>query len=372
MTRRIKSRRDSAALRTSVAFAAALAFVPAARAQSAVTLYGIVDAGVGYVSNIGGKQQYLQSTSVMQADRLGFRGTENLGGGTSAIFVLENGFSTSTGALGQGGKLFGRQAYVGLKDNRYGTLTMGNQYDYMGATLGMYETSTWLLGQYSDHPFANDRANSLRLTNSVQYMTPVWSGFQFGAMYGFSNLAGDINGEGRAYSYSASYNAGPWNIAAAYTEVSGSASTLDVSSLTGRPTGSVVIGGSYLRTMGIATSYKFSRTFVYAMYTQALYAGIRGKDVENVMFRNGEVGMTYYLTPALQAAAGYTMTTVGATRLHQVSTTLDYALSKRTDVYGMLLAEHAQGDHARAAIIGIGTSSNANQVVADIGIRHKF
>lgn len=372
MTRRPYLRHLPSLLLTGAAIASMLAFSGAANAQSSVTLYGIVDAGVGYVSNIGGKSQFMQSTSVMQADRLGFKGVENLGGGTSAIFVLENGFSTSTGALGQGGKLFGRQAYVGLKDDRYGTLTMGNQYDYMGATLGMYETSTWLLGQYSDHPFANDRANSLRLANSVQYMTPVWSGFQFGAMYGFSNLAGDINGEGRAYSYSATYNAGPWNVAAAYTEVSGSASSLDVSSLTGLPSGSVVVGGSYLRTMGIATSYKFSRTFVYAMYTQALYAGTRGKDIENVMFRNGQVGFTYFLTPALQAAAGYTMTAVGATKLHQVSTTLDYALSKRTDVYAMLLAEHAQGNNARAAIIGIGTSSNANQVVADIGIRHKF
>ncbi|MGF6768221.1 GBP family porin [Paraburkholderia sp. GAS199] len=372
MTTRSASRRLPVLFRTNVAVAATLAFAGVAHAQSSVTLYGIVDAGVGYVSNVGGKTQYFQSTSVMQADRVGFRGTENLGGGTSAIFVLENGFSTSTGAFGQGGKLFGRQAYVGLKDNRYGTLTMGNQYDYMGATLGMYETSTWLLGQYSDHPFANDRANSLRLANSVQYMTPVWSGFQFGAMYGFSNLAGDINGEGRAYSYSATYNAGPWNVAAAYTEVAGSASALDISSLTGMPTGTVKVGGSYLRTMGIATSYKFSRTFVYAMYTQALYAGIRGKDIENVMFRNGQVGFTYYFTPALQAAAGYTMTAVGATKLHQVSTTLDYALSKRTDVYAMLLAEHAQGNNARASIIGIGTSSNANQVVADLGIRHKF
>lgn len=358
--------------RSALAGAAALALLPNAHAQSSVTLYGLVDAGVGYVSNIGGKSEYMQSTSIMQADRLGFKGVEDLGGGTRAVFVLENGFSVSSGAFGQGGKLFGRQAYVGLQDNRYGSFTLGNQYDYMGATLGMYETSTWLLGQYSDHPFANDRANSLRLANSAQYMTPVWNGFQFGAMYGFSNLAGNINGEGRSYSYSLSYSAGPWNAAAAYTEVAGSASVLDISSLTGRPTNSVTAGGSYLRTMGIATSYKFSKAFVYAMYTQALYAGIRGENVQNVMFRNAEVGFTYYLTPVLQAAAGYTITPVGGTKLHQLSTTLDYALSKRTDVYAMLLGEHAQGDNAHAAMIGVGTSSSANQVVFDMGIREKF
>lgn len=371
MTNRLYPRR-STALQLAVAATFATTLSPSVRAQSSVTLYGIVDAGVGYFSNIGGKHEYEFTNSVIQANRLGFRGVEDLGGGTSAIFVLENGYNTGTGALGQGGKLFGRQAYVGLKDQKYGTLTLGNQYDYMGATLGMYETSTWLLGQYSDHPLANDRANAQRLTNSVQYLTPVWSGLQLGAMYGFSNLPGDINGDGRSYSYSASYNLGAWNVAAAYTEVAGSGSLLDVSSLTGLPTGRKVVGGSYLRTMGVATSYKFEKTFVYAMYTQALYAGVRGKNVENAMFRNGEVGFTYSFTPALTGAAGYTLTTLGGLKLHQVSTTIDYAFSKRTDVYAMVLTEHAQGNDAHASIIGIGTSSSANQVVGDIGIRHRF
>jgi GBP family porin len=372
MTRRLHYRFSAAPLQTAFAIAAAVAMVPAAQAQSSVTLYGLVDGGVGYISNIGGKHEYFQSTSVMQADRWGLKGVEDLGGGTSAIFVLENGFSLSNGALGQGGAEFGRQAYVGLRDKKYGTITAGNQYDFMGATLGAYETSTWLLGQYSDHPFANDRTNSLRIANSVQYMTPIWGGFQFGALYGFSNLAGNINGSGRSYSYSASYNAGPWNVAAAYTEVAGTASVLDISSLTGKPAGTVTAGGSYLRTFGVATSYKFQRSFVYAMYTQSLYAGNRGQNLQNTVFRNGEIGATYYITPALQAAAGYVFTPVGATKFHEVTTTLDYSFSKRTDVYATIWAEHAQGTNARASIIGIGVSSGPNQVVADIGIRHKF
>ncbi|WP_459906143.1 porin [Caballeronia sp. HLA56] len=351
---------------------AALCAPVESRAQSSVTLYGIVDAGVAYVSNVNGKTDWLATNSVMQANRLGFRGVEDLGGGTSAIFVLENGYSTTTGALGQGGKLFGRQAYVGLKDKRWGTLTFGNQYDFMGLTLGMYETSTWLLGQFSDHPFANDRANAQRVPNSVQYMTPVWNGLQLGAQYGFSNLAGDINGDGRSYSYSASYTAGAWNLAAAYTEVAGASSLLDVSSIFGQPTGRTVLGGSFLRTFGVATSYRFDKTFVYAMYTQSLYAGVRGKNVQNALFRNGELGMTYSFTPALTAGTGYTLTTLGSTKFHQVSTTLDYALSKRTDVYAMVLGEHMEGNNVRASIIGIGTSSSPNQIVGDIGIRHRF
>lgn len=379
--RRDIRRQRAILLRTTVATVATVALLPAAHAESSVTIYGLIDAGVGYANNVEGHSDTFQSTSVMQADRIGLRGTEDLGNGTRAIFVLENGFSLNDGEMGQGGKLFGRQAYVGLTDDRYGTLTLGNQYDYMGATLGMYETSTWLLGQYSDHPLANDRANSQRLANSVEYMTPVWNGFQLGAMYGFSNNgvstdsddgANDDDGTGHSASYSISYHSGPWNIAAAYTEVTGSDSELDISSLTGQPTDSVVAGGGYLRTMGLATSYKFSGSFLYAMYTQALYTAPQGTGAPNVMFHNGQVGYTYDITSALTAAAGYTLTTVGAIKLHQVSTALDYALSKRTDVYVMLLGEHAQGDDAHASIIGIGGASGANQVVSDIGMRVKF
>ena len=105
-------------------------------AQSSVTLYGIIDEGVNYNSNANGNRLYNLSSGVFQGSRWGLRGKEDLGGGLGAIFVLENGFDVNTGRLGQGGLLFGRQAYVGIS-SPYGTVTFGRQYDSVVTTLDL-------------------------------------------------------------------------------------------------------------------------------------------------------------------------------------------------------------------------------------------
>src|SRR3990167_6828532 len=98
-----------------------------ASAQTNVTIFGVVDGGLvvdrggpaGSVTKLG--------TGVWSSNRLGFKGSEDLGGGLSAIFHLENGFNLDTGTLGQGGLLFGRQAWAGLKGG-FGAVTFGRQY----------------------------------------------------------------------------------------------------------------------------------------------------------------------------------------------------------------------------------------------------
>ena len=111
-----------------LALAALGASAGVAHAQSSVTLYGIVDEGFNINTNAGGKHLYNLSSGVLQGSRWGLRGTEDLGGGLQAVFVLEDGFDASTGKFGQGGLEFGRQAYVGLSSN-FGALTLGRQYD---------------------------------------------------------------------------------------------------------------------------------------------------------------------------------------------------------------------------------------------------
>lgn len=106
-----------------------------AHAQSSVTLYGLVDAGITYTNNAtsgtghGALVQFTSGSS--QGDRWGLTGKEDLGGGLKAIFTLESGFQLSNGALAQSGLLFNRAAFVGL-DGRFGTLTLGRQYDFIG------------------------------------------------------------------------------------------------------------------------------------------------------------------------------------------------------------------------------------------------
>src|ERR1700730_16325238 len=113
--------------KTLLALAVLGAFAGAASAQTNVTVYGIVDAGVQYKNdgNPAGKTLSLQS-GIQNGSRLGFKGTEDLGGGLSAIFTFENGFNVDDGTLGQGNRLFGRQAWVGLNGG-FGTVKLGRQ-----------------------------------------------------------------------------------------------------------------------------------------------------------------------------------------------------------------------------------------------------
>jgi predicted porin len=106
-----------------------------ASGQSSVTLYGMVDNGLSYASNSGGSHQYNMSSGVLSGSRFGLLGSEDLGGGLKAIFTLENGFDVNSGKASQGGLMFGRRAFVGLSSSRFGTITLGRQYDFHAAAL---------------------------------------------------------------------------------------------------------------------------------------------------------------------------------------------------------------------------------------------
>jgi len=110
------------------------AFAQAAPAPaSSVSIYGIVDVGVEYLTNVGpakgGLVRMPNNTSSIPS-RLGFRGAEDLGGGLAGVFALEMGIAPDSGSLGQGGRAFGRQAYVGLQ-GPWGTVTAGRLYSMM-------------------------------------------------------------------------------------------------------------------------------------------------------------------------------------------------------------------------------------------------
>src|ERR1700722_13901804 len=93
-----------------------------AHAQNSVTLYGIIDTGFTYTHNSGGSaSQFAMTSGNESGSRWGLKGSEDLGGGLKTIFQLENGFNSTTGKLGQNGREFGRQAFVGLSGSGWGT-----------------------------------------------------------------------------------------------------------------------------------------------------------------------------------------------------------------------------------------------------------
>ncbi|XQU70534.1 porin [Cupriavidus sp. H18C1] len=109
---------------------AMLAAAPMMAAAQSVTLYGVVDTGIEYVNNVGPDKDSVVRMPNLTAtvpSRWGIRGTEDLGGGLKGLFVLESGFGPDTGNANQGGRLFGRQAWVGVS-GPWGQISLGRQY----------------------------------------------------------------------------------------------------------------------------------------------------------------------------------------------------------------------------------------------------
>ena len=193
-----------------VALAVSAIAAGAASAQTAnVTLYGVVDT---YLTNIrannGGKSLNALDAGGLSGSRWGLRGAEDLGGGLKAVFTIENGFDSTTGALGQGGALFGRQAYVGLNGG-FGSLTVGRQYSpifYVGcsADLDCYSNPSVVTNQF----LLIDSTTTLRINNSVIYKTPNMGGFTAQGMYAFGEVPGTSSG-GRTLGLNAEYSNGP-------------------------------------------------------------------------------------------------------------------------------------------------------------------
>ncbi|AFK61531.1 outer membrane porin protein [Advenella kashmirensis WT001] len=128
--------------KTLLAAALAVGFAGVAHAETSVTLYGIVDAGIGYQQTKVTQGDAFTKTrdiglinGVRNGNRWGMKGVEDLGNGTSAIFQLESGFDLGNGRSAQGGRLFGRHAYVGLTGANWGTLTLGRQLNVAADTV---------------------------------------------------------------------------------------------------------------------------------------------------------------------------------------------------------------------------------------------
>ncbi|RDK03141.1 porin [Paraburkholderia lacunae] len=374
-------------------------FASAAHAQSSVTLYGLIDAGISYVNNsksgTSHDKLFKYDDGVAQGSRWGLRGTEDLGGGLKALFVLENGFNSGNGTLGQGGALFGRQAYVGLSKNDIGSLTFGRQYsfstDYLG---GNYSTGgQTVAGNYAYHINDVDQLTSSRINNAVKFSSSNFAGLTFGAMYGFSNQAGafagspasgtvaaPVAGSSRAYSFGLNYANGPFGIGAAYTDIRyPSQSTPSFSTtIANVSTGSV----RDLRTFGVGGRYSIGAATLWALYTNTRFEPITGG---TTTFAAYEAGAKYAFTPALTAGAGYTymhLSNANTGHWNQVDLSVDYALSKRTDVYALGIYQIAAGHNGTQdlqAQIGSSTSYFStsgtgadNQLAFRVGIRHKF
>ncbi|WP_345814625.1 porin [Paraburkholderia sp. PREW-6R] len=377
-----------------VSAALCAAFAASASAQTSVTLYGVIDEGVNYTNNAGRGHVYELTSGYAQGSRWGLKGSEELGGGLKAIFQLENGFDVNSGRLNQGGRLFGRQAFVGLSADNYGSLTFGRQYDSMVDYLAQTTANGNWAGLLFSHPYDNDNTdNSFRLDNAVKYTSPSLSGFQFGGMYSFSNDTGFANN--RAYSFGGQYAYGGLLVAGAYLQAdnpgngaNGAITSNDASFIAGR-----------MRTFGGGMTYTFGPATAGFVYTNSNYLDPTGNGylgitplappgilLNSLKYQNFEVNGKYQISPMFFVGAQYvyTMETYDASnggvkpRVHSFGLMADYNLSKRTDVYIQGEYQQVTGDSTYSILddaFNVGTqspSSTSKQVVVRAAIRHKF
>ncbi len=204
--------------KTLVALAIAGAFSGAAFAQSSVTLYGIADVGVTYndPDRAGAQSRTGIDSGIRNGSRWGLRGAEDLGSGLKAIFQLENGYQVDTGTINQGGRMFGRQAYVGL-DGAFGTAALG-RFALLGSGTGAFDMFSDIDPFYTGYGQAAlgstfTEAGSVRVDNAFLYRTPKISGFQAGWIHSMnfngSEAAGNSNNT-RVDDLAASFGYGPF------------------------------------------------------------------------------------------------------------------------------------------------------------------
>lgn len=384
-------------------FALTAAISTTAAAQSSVTLYGTLDTGLDYVSNQkgpggSGHSNWMMESGNVSTNRWGLRGHEDLGGGMSAVFDLENGFSIDSGKLSNGGDEFGRQAWVGLSSDKWGTLTMGRQYDFLVDFVApLSATGSGFGGNIADHPFDNDNLNNdFRMNNAVKFHSASYAGFSFGGAYAFSNAAGGF-ANNNAYSFGAAWAGGPFNVALAYfqgNQPGGVNTPANTGGALSSSDGDAVLTGVRQRIFGAAGRYTFGAATVGLVFTRTTlddpaqltqggaYAPLSG---DYLTFNNYELNARYALTPALSIGGAYTFTdghfgNAGRSvspKWNQLMLQTDYALSRRTDVYLEGVYQRVSGADGvavlgNASIYSLAPSSGDRQIIAAVGLRHKF
>src|SRR5690606_8621893 len=157
--------------------------------------------------------------------RFGFRGVEKLSDRTDAIFVLEGGFNINTSTSAQGGRLFGRQAYVGLRSKDYGTLVAGRLQGLGYEFSGNYDPMVFAPGSVtgsrtgeSRRPWMyNRRADPARMDNAVLYKRRKMAGLQLGYQHGFRAASNEAAPRSKSYDLAAlTYANGPLSLTYAF------------------------------------------------------------------------------------------------------------------------------------------------------------
>lgn len=372
----------------SLAAAAILgAFVGSAFAAD-VTLYGLVDYGFSYQnkSPVAGKDtdSFQMKSGQNSGSRFGLKGEEDLGNGLAVGFVLENGFDADTGALGNGGRLFGRESQAYIKGDfgtvsfgRMGQLVSGNgTYGLFGSAVSPFSTGWGDVGGHSQVMGSSFE----RFDNMITYKTPDFGGFTVYAQYSFDNNSlydadpiqhGGSEGKtsvDRYYGIAAQYKAGNLMIVGAVDSMNWAQPEAGKDNLDDSL--SVNLAGTY--------DFGVAKVYAYGQYFQDYKSAGKVIKFEN---KGGVDGYGINLgvdVPAFggtaKAAVAYgdfeqTHNSAMDMKTYQVTLGYTYNLSKRTFFY--TAADYIKADYAKAYEDANKTAVE-NVYEVNAGLVHKF
>mgnify|MGYP000544672095 CR=1 FL=1 len=371
--------------KTLLAAALIAGYAGAASAQNSVTLYGVVSTGLEYQTVKAGdgaetQSRFRMDTGEWNGSRWGLRGTEDLGNGLKASFVLESGFDSTDGDQAQGGRLFGRRATVALSGDSWGKVELGRAVspgtvafsgvDPFGASFGT-SSYTSSAGQ-----------SFIRYDDMVTYATPNISGFKAIVGYSFdpglssnSESGGfETNNKNRIASAGLRYANGPLLLSGIFDYVYSN----------NKNTGSTVgiDNDTNVKAWQIGGAFDFKVAKLHAAYGQeidgslgfgdaivnTLAAGGSGQNTGAVVFARGVRVQTWMLGATApigsgklavgvqQARPGGDLDTFGASTQTVASVGYTYNLSKRTGVYGYYSYANNLGmiDGAKSNMFGVG------------------
>ena len=343
-------------IRCATVGALALATASAAQAQSSVTVYGVVDVFVQYGKGAG-TQLAVQSGGV-SGSRLGFKGSEDLGGGLKAQFQLESGILVDTGAQANASSFFTRQSWVGLSSTTWGSLSAGRQTIPQYDVLDAFDTFATGVGSSASSSIVSTTS---RANNSVKYSSPKLGGFSGMALIGMGETAPTATNSGdnaNVYALSGTYSGGPFSAGLALNVFKrGTNALADARYLLATAAydfGVARLSGAVQKVRNLAGTDSMDRT-----------EAMVGVNVPVTERNTVSVAMGQVITSG-QSAMNARQVSLGAT----------HVMSKRTSFYGVLshIANGAATSYTTTAANGLGPITTAGKDVSSlqVGVRHAF
>lgn len=380
-----------------LAASAATFSAAAVHAETSVTLYGLIDTGIGYAKVDG---SYTNPTTGASADvnasrfgsttgqtagsRWGLRGKEDLGDGLYATFKIESGFDSNNGESIQGGRLFGREATIGLGSADWGEVRLGRQYNVATRMMASLFGSNFGGGFTQLNTGAGlgfSGSNWVRYDNLALYESPSFGGFRVSAGYSFN--ANDLTtaqtgfataDNTRAITSGLSYNNGPLVAFISYEQLNAS-NKLSTAQTSATPR-SFTVGAAYdFEVLKLIAAYERATDGWFAGKGLPAGANINGfRGTPSNTFVDGFSTNSYLLGVSVPLGGASSMfgswqrvdpnnsdLTGGDSTSNTFALGYSYKLSKRTSLY-------AAGSYTK----NFAFQSDAKATEAVVGLRHAF